>query len=201
MTKTDSFKTGSLRWFCRRFLLLLISPIQEWKKASEEEISESSLFKSYTIRLSLLSPILMAPFVFMPNFYLGTAVGIVSCFFIFGINVALTHLYSVVFEAIAAGLGGTASRIQALKLSTYSLSPWFFMFGMFPILRETALVGLLWSFALFVIGSNHLVTIDPAKRWRFIALSAFLCLVLLFLSNLFFAGILGMIVGPQAPVK
>ncbi len=196
MIQPTSPSLGSLSWFCRRFFLILFNPVNEWRRAALEEISEGGLFKGYCVPLSLISPLLMAPFVLLPGFYLGRTMGLLSCIFIFGINLTLTRLYALIFEAMAIGFGGSCSRISSLKLSSYSLTPWIVSLGLFPFIRELSMLGLLWAFILFVIGTKQLVTIEINNRWKFIALSAFLCLLLLFLSNLFFAGVLGIIAGP-----
>ena len=106
------------------------------------------------------------------------------------ISIALTHIWSVLAEAMLVARNYPCSRVEALKITAVSVTPWFLIFSLFPLIGGAVAIGAVWSFTLLKPAIENICEVPANESWK-IAIAVFLLWIGSYLfSNLFFAGVL-----------
>lgn len=170
-------------------------PTDGWTEYATKEDSNSKIFTQLVIPLALIAPIVFLFFALQPGFHLPIWIGVFSCILVFGLNVAVAHIFAVIFEQLAIAMTGSCSRSQSLMLSISFLTPWFILFALFPFIGPAALLGLIWGSYVFSKGVAVLRIVSTEQQRKFCAVGILMAIVVLLMANFFFVGFMSVFAG------
>jgi Yip1 domain len=152
---------------------ILLQPKQEWPVIAGEATTTRALYKGYIAPLSAIYPVasiigtavigISVPLIGNYRVPFGEALfhGVLS----FVLGLVAVYLLALVVEFLAPRFGGTADRLQALKLAAFAYTPaWLAgIFVIIPWFGILGMVGAIYSLYLFYIGLPVLMR-SPRER-------------------------------------
>lgn len=147
---------------------ILLQPKTEWLKIDGEFATTKSLFTRYAMILAAIGPVCsllggqLMPIMGMKLSIVGAiVVALVS----YGMSLLGVFLLGLIINALAPNFGGTANKVQAMKLAVYSwTAAWLAgVFGLIPMLGILAILGL-YSFYLLFVGLPILMKVPEDKK-------------------------------------
>ena len=172
---------------------ILLQPKSEWLKIDGEFATTKSLFTRYAMILAAIGPVCsLLGGQLMP--IMGVKLSIVGAIVValvsYGMSLLGVFLLGLIINALAPNFGGTANKVQAMKLAVYSwTAAWLAgVFGLIPMLGVLAILGL-YSFYLLYLGLPMLMKVPADKAVGYFIVTVILGLVMTFIIN----AIVGMI--------
>jgi|GEM_PF-610124 len=136
---------------------ILLQPDKEWEAISAEASSTGGLYLDYVIPLASLGPIAsFLGYILIPpaplNLSLTTRLTMAEASFI--LSLLSVYLVALVIDSLSDIFGGRNSRQQALKLATYSLTPFWLgsVLTFVPLLEILALPAAIYGIYLLYLG-------------------------------------------------
>jgi hypothetical protein len=147
---------------------ILLQPKSEWLKIDGEFATTKSLFTRYAMILAAIGPVCsLLGGQLMP--IMGVKLSIVGAIVValvsYGMSLLGVFLLGLIINALAPNFGGTANKVQAMKLAVYSwTAAWLAgVFGLIPMLGILAILGL-YSFYLLFVGLPILMKVPEDKK-------------------------------------
>jgi len=147
---------------------ILLQPKSEWLKIDGEFATTKSLFTRYAMILAAIGPVCsLLGGQLMP--IMGVKLSIVGAIVValvsYGMSLLGVFLLGLIINALAPNFGGTANKVQAMKLAVYSwTAAWLAgVFGLIPMLGILAILGL-YSFYLLFVGLPILMKVPEYKK-------------------------------------
>ena len=147
---------------------ILLQPKTEWLKIDGEFATTKSLFTRYAMILAAIGPVCsLLGGQLMP--IMGVKLSIVGAIVValvsYGMSLLGVFLLGLIINALAPNFGGTANKVQAMKLAVYSwTAAWLAgVFGLIPMLGILAILGL-YSFYLLFVGLPILMKVPEDKK-------------------------------------
>lgn len=166
---------------------ILLQPKSEWLKIDGEFATTKSLFTRYAMILAAIGPVCsllggqLMPIMGMKLSIVGAiVVALVS----YGMSLLGVFLLGLIINALAPNFGGTANKVQAMKLAVYSWTPaWLAgVFGLIPMLGILAIVGL-YSFYLLFVGLPILMKVPEDKKVGYFIVTVIAGVVMYFIIS------------------
>jgi len=204
-----------MKWFANRFIGMLIRPREEWRRVeADDRVSHTIAYALLQVLLTSCVVFLLTAFrrgglsglgTIMQNWLNVVALYIFSDMQIEGrfplveeaVAITMTAVALVadwLFDALIVNLfapafGAKRNYHSALKLVSFSLTPFFFVgfLSIVPVLRILLVPLAVYFFVLLWKGLPVLMSHPQAKRWRYFLFSVFV-VTFVYLSN--------MVVGP-----
>jgi hypothetical protein len=166
---------------------ILLQPKSEWMKIDGEFATTKSLFTRYAMILAAIGPVCsllggqLMPIMGMKLSIVGAiVVALVS----YGMSLLGVFLLGLIINALAPNFGGTANRVQAMKLAVYSwTAAWLAgVFGLIPMLGILAILGL-YSFYLLFVGLPILMKVPEDKKVGYFIVTVIAGVVMYFIIS------------------
>ncbi|QSF52888.1 Yip1 family protein [Brevundimonas fontaquae] len=166
---------------------ILLQPKSEWLKIDGEFATTKSLFTRYAMILAAIGPVCsllggqLMPIMGMKLSIVGAiVVALVS----YGMSLLGVFLLGLIINALAPNFGGTANKVQAMKLAVYSwTAAWLAgVFGLIPMLGILAIVGL-YSFYLLFVGLPILMKVPEDKKVGYFIVTVIAGVVMYFIIS------------------
>ncbi|WP_295190629.1 Yip1 family protein [uncultured Brevundimonas sp.] len=166
---------------------ILLQPKSEWLKIDGEFATTKSLFTRYAMILAAIGPVCsllggqLMPIMGMKLSIVGAiVVALVS----YGMSLAGVFLLGLIINALAPNFGGTANKVQAMKLAVYSwTAAWLAgVFGLIPMLGILAILGL-YSFYLLFVGLPILMKVPEDKKVGYFIVTVIAGVVMYFIIS------------------
>jgi hypothetical protein len=166
---------------------ILLQPKSEWLKIDGEFATTKSLFTRYAMILAAIGPVCsllggqLMPIMGMKLSIVGAiVVALVS----YGMSLLGVFLLGLIINALAPNFGGTANRVQAMKLAVYSwTAAWLAgVFGLIPMLGILAILGL-YSFYLLFVGLPILMKVPEDKKVGYFIVTVIAGVVMYFIIS------------------
>nr|WP_295239347.1 Yip1 family protein [uncultured Brevundimonas sp.] len=166
---------------------ILLQPKSEWLKIDGEFATTKSLFTRYAMILAAIGPVCsllggqLMPIMGMKLSIVGAiVVALVS----YGMSLLGVFLLGLIINALAPNFGGTANKVQAMKLAVYSWSAaWLAgVFGLIPMLGILAILGL-YSFYLLFVGLPILMKVPEDKKVGYFIVTVIAGVVMYFIIS------------------
>lgn len=166
---------------------ILLQPKTEWMKIDGEFATTKSLFTRYAMILAAIGPVCsllggqLMPIMGMKLSIVGAiVVALVS----YGMSLLGVFLLGLIINALAPNFGGTANKVQAMKLAVYSwTAAWLAgVFGLIPMLGILAILGL-YSFYLLFVGLPILMKVPEDKKVGYFIVTVIAGVVMYFIIS------------------
>ena len=166
---------------------MLLQPKSEWLKIDGEFATTKSLFTRYAMILAAIGPVCsllggqLMPIMGMKLSIVGAiVVALVS----YGMSLLGVFLLGLIINALAPNFGGTANKVQAMKLAVYSwTAAWLAgVFGLIPMLGILAILGL-YSFYLLFVGLPILMKVPEDKKVGYFIVTVIAGVVMYFIIS------------------
>ncbi len=166
---------------------ILLQPKSEWLKIDGEFATTKSLFTRYAMILAAIGPVCsllggqLMPIMGMKLSIVGAiVVALVS----YGMSLLGVFLLGLIINALAPNFGGTANKVQAMKLAVYSwTAAWLAgVFGLIPMLGILAILGL-YSFYLLFVGLPILMKVPEDKKVGYFIVTVIAGVVMYFIIS------------------
>ncbi|WBT05443.1 Yip1 family protein [Brevundimonas vesicularis] len=166
---------------------ILLQPKSEWLKIDGEFATTKSLFTRYAMILAAIGPVCsllggqLMPIMGMKLSIVGAiVVALVS----YGMSLLGVFLLGLIINALAPNFGGTANKVQAMKLAVYSWTgAWLAgVFGLIPMLGILAILGL-YSFYLLFVGLPILMKVPEDKKVGYFIVTVIAGVVMYFIIS------------------
>jgi len=166
---------------------ILLQPKSEWLKIDGEFATTKSLFTRYAMILAAIGPVCsllggqLMPIMGMKLSIVGAiVVALVS----YGMSLLGVFLLGLIIDALAPNFGGTANKVQAMKLAVYSwTAAWLAgFFGLIPMLGILAILGL-YSFYLLFVGLPILMKVPEDKKVGYFIVTVIAGVVMYFIIS------------------
>ncbi len=166
---------------------ILLQPKSEWLKIDGEFATTKSLFSRYAMILAAIGPVCsllggqLMPIMGMKLSIVGAiVVALVS----YGMSLLGVFLLGLIINALAPNFGGTANKVQAMKLAVYSwTAAWLAgVFGLIPMLGILAILGL-YSFYLLFVGLPILMKVPEDKKVGYFIVTVIAGVVMYFIIS------------------
>ncbi|WP_242076774.1 Yip1 family protein [Brevundimonas diminuta] len=166
---------------------ILLQPKTEWLKIDGEFATTKSLFTRYAMILAAIGPVCsllggqLMPIMGMKLSIVGAiVVALVS----YGMSLLGVFLLGLIINALAPNFGGTANKVQAMKLAVYSwTAAWLAgVFGLIPMLGILAILGL-YSFYLLFVGLPILMKVPEDKKVGYFIVTVIAGVVMYFIIS------------------
>lgn len=166
---------------------ILLQPKSEWMKIDGEFATTKSLFTRYAMILAAIGPVCsllggqLMPIMGMKLSIVGAiVVALVS----YGMSLLGVFLLGLIINALAPNFGGTANKVQAMKLAVYSwTAAWLAgVFGLIPMLGILAILGL-YSFYLLFVGLPILMKVPEDKKVGYFIVTVIAGVVMYFIIS------------------
>ncbi len=166
---------------------ILLQPKSEWLKIDGEFATTKSLFTRYAMILAAIGPVCsllggqLMPIMGMKLSIVGAiVVALVS----YGMSLLGVFLLGLIINALAPNFGGTANKVQAMKLAVYSwTAAWLAgVFGLIPMLGILAILGL-YSFYLLFVGLPILMKAPEDKKVGYFIVTVIAGVVIYFIIS------------------
>jgi len=166
---------------------ILLQPKSEWLKIDGEFATTKSLFTRYAMILAAIGPVCsllggqLMPIMGMKLSIVGAiVVALVS----YGMSLLGVFLVGLIINALAPNFGGTANKVQAMKLAVYSwTAAWLAgVFGLIPMLGILAILGL-YSFYLLFVGLPILMKVPEDKKVGYFIVTVIAGVVMYFIIS------------------
>lgn len=166
---------------------ILLQPKFEWLKIDGEFATIKSLFTRYAMILAAIGPVCsllggqLMPIMGMKLSIVGAiVVALVS----YGMSLLGVFLLGLIINALAPNFGGTANKVQAMKLAVYSwTAAWLAgVFGLIPMLGILAILGL-YSFYLLFVGLPILMKVPEDKKVGYFIVTVIAGVVMYFIIS------------------
>ena len=153
--------------------------------------SASGIYKRYLLPLALCpSAVFLITALLFPMTPQPVSVLLIGIILMSGISMVLTHLWSLLAEALLVARNYPCSRVDALKITAIATTPWFLVFSFFPLIGGSVIIGALWAATLIRPSIERFADVSQ-KDARKISAALFMSWIAAYLfSNLFFIGIL-----------
>lgn len=166
---------------------ILLQPKSEWLKIDGEFATTKSLFTRYAMILAAIGPVCsLLGGQLMP--IMGVKLSIVGAIVValvsYGMSLLGVFLLGLIINALAPNFGGTANRVQAMKLAVYSwTAAWLAgVFGLIPMLGILAILGL-YSFYLLFVGLPILMKVPEDKKVGYFIVTVIAGVVMYFIIS------------------
>ncbi|WP_295246523.1 Yip1 family protein [uncultured Brevundimonas sp.] len=166
---------------------ILVQPKSEWMKIDGEFATTKSLFTRYAMILAAIGPVCsllggqLMPIMGMKLSIVGAiVVALVS----YGMSLLGVFLLGLIINALAPNFGGTANKVQAMKLAVYSwTAAWLAgVFGLIPMLGILAILRL-YSFYLLFVGLPILMKVPEDKKVGYFIVTVIAGVVMYFIIS------------------
>lgn len=157
---------------------ILLKPKETWPVIEQEGADTTSLYTQYIVFLAAIPVVagfigfsLIGMGVFGTSVRVPIVAGLVQMVLSYIVSLAMLYVMSLVVDALAPTFGGTRSKINALKLMTYS-STAAFVGGIFNLLPTLAILGMLaalYSIYLVYTGITVLMKCPEEKALGYTA--------------------------------
>ena len=166
---------------------ILLQPKSEWLKIDGEFATTKSLFTRYAMILAAIGPVCsLLGGQLMP--IMGVKLSIVGAIVValvsYGMSLLGVFLLGLIINALAPNFGGTANKVQAMKLAVYSwTAAWLAgVFGLIPMLGILAILGL-YSFYLLFVGLPILMKVPEDKKVGYFIVTVIAGVVMYFIIS------------------
>ena len=166
---------------------ILLQPKSEWLKIDGEFATTKSLFTRYAMILAAIGPVCsLLGGQLMP--IMGVKLSIVGAIVValvsYGMSLLGVFLLGLIINALAPNFGGTANKVQAMKLAVYSwTAAWLAgVFGLIPMLGILAILGLYSCYLLFV-GLPILMKVPEDKKVGYFIVTVIAGVVMYFIIS------------------
>ncbi|QIF82155.1 Yip1 family protein [Brevundimonas sp. 'scallop'] len=166
---------------------ILLQPKSEWLKIDGEFATTKSLFTRYAMILAAIGPVCsLLGGQLMP--IMGVKLSIVGAIVValvsYGMSLLGVFLLGLIINALAPNFGGTANKLQAMKLAVYSwTAAWLAgVFGLIPMLGILAILGL-YSFYLLFVGLPILMKVPEDKKVGYFIVTVIAGVVMYFIIS------------------
>ena len=166
---------------------ILLQPKSEWLKIDGEFATTRSLFTRYAMILAAIGPVCsLLGGQLMP--IMGVKLSIVGAIVValvsYGMSLLGVFLLGLIINALAPNFGGTANKVQAMKLAVYSwTAAWLAgVFGLIPMLGILAILGL-YSFYLLFVGLPILMKVPEDKKVGYFIVTVIAGVVMYFIIS------------------
>lgn len=166
---------------------ILLQPKSEWLKIDGEFATTKSLFTRYAMILAAIGPVCsLLGGQLMP--IMGVKLSIVGAIVValvsYGMSLLGVFLLGLIINALAPNFGGTANKVQAMKLAVYSwTAAWLAgVFGLIPMLGILAILGL-YSFYLLFVGLPILMKVPEDKKVGYFIVTVIAGIVMYFIIS------------------
>ena len=166
---------------------ILLQPKTEWLKIDGEFATTKSLFTRYAMILAAIGPVCsLLGGQLMP--IMGVKLSIVGAIVValvsYGMSLLGVFLLGLIINALAPNFGGTANKVQAMKLAVYSwTAAWLAgVFGLIPMLGILAILGL-YSFYLLFVGLPILMKVPEDKKVGYFIVTVIAGVVMYFIIS------------------
>lgn len=166
---------------------ILLQPKSEWLKIDGEFATTKSLFTRYAMILAAIGPVCsLLGGQLMP--IMGVKLSIVGAIVValvsYGMSLLGVFLLGLIINALAPNFGGTANKVQAMKLAVYSwTAAWLAgVFGLIPMLGILAILGL-YSFYLLFVGLPILMKAPEDKKVGYFIVTVIAGVVMYFIIS------------------
>jgi hypothetical protein len=166
---------------------ILLQPKSEWMKIDGEFATTKSLFTRYAMILAAIGPVCsLLGGQLMP--IMGVKLSIVGAIVValvsYGMSLLGVFLLGLIINALAPNFGGTANKVQAMKLAVYSwTAAWLAgVFGLIPMLGILAILGL-YSFYLLFVGLPILMKVPEDKKVGYFIVTVIAGVVMYFIIS------------------
>jgi len=166
---------------------ILLQPKSEWLKIDGEFATIKSLFTRYAMILAAIGPVCsLLGGQLMP--IMGVKLSIVGAIVValvsYGMSLLGVFLLGLIINALAPNFGGTANKVQAMKLAVYSwTAAWLAgVFGLIPMLGILAILGL-YSFYLLFVGLPILMKVPEDKKVGYFIVTVIAGVVMYFIIS------------------
>jgi len=166
---------------------ILLQPKSEWLKIDGEFTTTKSLFTRYAMILAAIGPVCsLLGGQLMP--IMGVKLSIVGAIVValvsYGMSLLGVFLLGLIINALAPNFGGTANKVQAMKLAVYSwTAAWLAgVFGLIPMLGILAILGL-YSFYLLFVGLPILMKVPEDKKVGYFIVTVIAGVVMYFIIS------------------
>lgn len=166
---------------------ILLQPKSEWLKIDGEFATTKSLFTRHAMILAAIGPVCsLLGGQLMP--IMGVKLSIVGAIVValvsYGMSLLGVFLLGLIINALAPNFGGTANKVQAMKLAVYSwTAAWLAgVFGLIPMLGILAILGL-YSFYLLFVGLPILMKVPEDKKVGYFIVTVIAGVVMYFIIS------------------
>ena len=166
---------------------ILLQPKSEWLKIDGEFATTKILFTRYAMILAAIGPVCsLLGGQLMP--IMGVKLSIVGAIVValvsYGMSLLGVFLLGRIINALAPNFGGTANKVQAMKLAVYSwTAAWLAgVFGLIPMLGILAILGL-YSFYLLFVGLPILMKVPEDKKVGYFIVTVIAGVVMYFIIS------------------
>ncbi len=160
-----------------RVKAILLKPGDEWSKIDVESSSIGDIYRGYVIPLAAIGPIcsLIGMQLFGISFFGITyrppiVSSITTAVLQYVVALAMVYVIALIIDALAPSFSGTPNRIQAFKVTAYSLTAGWVagVLGLVPSLGALALLATLYGFYLLYLGLPKLMKVPQEKAIGYI---------------------------------
>jgi hypothetical protein len=173
---------------------LLLTPAAEWQVIDAEPTTPAALYSQYIVPLAAIGPIarvigfaLIGIHVPFSGVTYRTPIGraLIGAVVSYLLALAGVYVMALIIDALAPSFGGTANRIQALKVAAYSsTAAW--LAAIFAIVPGLSILGILglYSIYLLYVGLPILMKSPPEKAGAYTVVVILVAIVLFFVIGL-----------------
>lgn len=167
---------------------ILLNPKEEWLKIAAETATVQSLYVGYIVILAAIGPIVML--VTFGAVQMGFAAS--TAVFAYINSLIGVAILALIVDVLAPSFGGAKDYVGAMKLVAYSFTAlWVAQIALLiPFLGWlVVLVGLIYSFYLFLLGVPALKKSTPDKAVPFTIVVLISAIVLMYLLGMIARGL------------
>lgn len=172
-----------------RVTALLRSPAAEWRAIAAEPATPLSLVSGYIVPLAAIGAVAMfisdvafgEPVPLLGRVRADPATGLAAALLLLAFKVIAVFAVAALVDALAPSFGGQRDRLRALKLTTYSHTP-FWLAGftnLLPGLQPLLLLGAAYGVYLAFVGLPVMMRCDRSRTLRY-AIVAATCALMFF---------------------
>ena len=190
-----------------RVVNILKEPAKEWPVIAAESDNVGRLYREYIIPLSAIGPIatflglavLGSLLSFGVGMYAGLGLGVLLVFMVVSwvVGLASVYLVALIIEWLAPKFQSSGTRVDALKLVAYSMTPMWVagVLNLIPLLGILVFLAALYGIYICYLGLPHVMK-TPADQVVIFMIVAFVVIVIVqfiisvILGTIFFSGAL-----------